>query len=291
MVDFLNDDITIEGAVTTKGSFVADGGLTVGVEGFSAGEVGDSWRAHVRVQVADVAERDDVVAWRTANAPISALNPLLVWRADGSLTGVNEITMDGVNWYAESPVAGDLEMTMAAAAPYGWLLCQGQLLASAATNYPALWAAASPAYRVGGDLRLPDLRGRLPMGAGQGAGLTLRNIGDVTGTETVALTESQLASHAHSGTTNDPDRSLNHNHTIKMGQEDGQALSGNENQYELHDPSGGFTHETSNVAETSAPTAGTSLKHKHTFTTGTTGAGEGHPNIPPSAIVNFKVKV
>lgn len=254
MVDFLNDDVTFEGEVTTNAELIVNGGLIVGPGGAAAGEVGESWPAHTRVQVADVTERTALVAWRAANDPISATRPLLVWRADGSLTGVNEITVDGVNWFAESPLSGDIEMTMATAAPYGWLLCQGQVLANAAVDYPALWAAASTAYRVGGSLRLPDLRGRVPMGSGTGPGLTLRNIGDAVGSETVVLTEAQIPAHRHTET---------------------QMLS---------PLSGAYAFD---VYDGGSYIAGGPL----TPLSGSTGGGQGHPNVPPAAIVNFKVKI
>jgi len=44
---------------------------------------------------------------------------------------------------------------------------------------------------------LPDLRGRTAMGAGQGPGLSNRTLGDSLGVESVTLSETQLAGHAH----------------------------------------------------------------------------------------------
>ncbi len=205
MVDFLNDDVTFEGTATHEGELIANGTLTIGPGGQSFGDPtttpATSWLAHTRVQIPNVAARAALVAWRTANAPISADNPLLVWRADGSLTGVNEITLNGTDWYAESPLSGDIELTLATSASFGWLLMQGQLLANAAVNYPALWAAAHPVLREGSALRIPDMRGRAAIGAGQGTGLSLRNLGDITGNETVTLNTTQMPSHNHNGTT------------------------------------------------------------------------------------------
>lgn len=79
----------------------------------------------------------------------------------------------------------------------GWALCDGQLLAISQNN--ALFALLGTTY--GGDGRttfaLPDLRGRVPVHMGQGAGLTHRNLGDRFGTEEVSLTVDQLPAHAH----------------------------------------------------------------------------------------------
>lgn len=302
MTDFLNDNV-FHGKNTVAGELIADGGLVVGSGGLQYGESIDvpanNWSAQTRVQVADVTERDALVAWRTANDPISVNRPLLVWRANGSLTGVNEITLNGVDWYAESPLAGDIEMTMAAVAPFGWLLCQGQLLADAAVNYPALWATADPVFRSGGSLRLPDLRGRVPMGAGQGTGLTLRNLGDLTGAESVAITEGQLPSHSHT---------INHDHSNATAASAGSHTHSRtlyRSDVDDHDHRSGTSSDTVPAsAADSGNEALTSVQnnaagaHTHSVnvpafngSSGAVGSGQAHPNVQPSAIVNFKVKV
>lgn len=82
-------------------------------------------------------------------------------------------------------------------APRGWLACDGQLLSIAQNT--ALFSLLGTTY--GGDGRstfgLPDLRGRLPMGTGQGPGLSLRELGQQVGTEAVTLTTAQMPSHNH----------------------------------------------------------------------------------------------
>lgn len=293
MVEHLNDTDVFEGKVVTKGELIAEGVLTIGVGGMAYGEgteSADSWEAIARVRVANVTERAAVVAWRNANAPITAMNPLLVWRADGSLTGVNELTLDGTNWYAETPLAGDVELSLAATAPYGWLFLQGQTLPNAATNYPALWAQASAVFRVGSDLKLPDMRGRVPIGAGQGTSLTLRNLGDVLGAENVQLSEAQMPSHFHTGETGSPDRSLNHTHNVQRG---GTEASGDlpNTGKNLWYAGTGDAVATTFIASTADATAGSTLNHQHPFTTSSKGSSQAHPNMQPSAVLNFKVKV
>ncbi len=44
---------------------------------------------------------------------------------------------------------------------------------------------------------LPDLRGRIPIHAGSGPGLTPRNLGAKSGQENVTITSQQVASHTH----------------------------------------------------------------------------------------------
>jgi len=90
-------------------------------------------------------------------------------------------------------------------APRGWALCQGQLLAI--SQYQALFSLLGTMY--GGDGRttfgLPDLRGRVPIGFGQGPGLSSHNQGSAGGTETVALTAAQMPSHSHAVNANNSD--------------------------------------------------------------------------------------
>lgn len=82
-------------------------------------------------------------------------------------------------------------------APRGWAFCDGQLLPIASNS--ALFSIIGTVY--GGDGRntfaLPDLRGRVPMHAGSGPGLTPRQIGQRVGLEDVTLVESQMPAHNH----------------------------------------------------------------------------------------------
>jgi microcystin-dependent protein len=82
-------------------------------------------------------------------------------------------------------------------APQGWAWCDGQLLPLSQNT--ALFSLLGTTY--GGDgksnFALPDLQGRAPMHPGQGPGLSLRDLGEAGGSETVSLLESEIPSHAH----------------------------------------------------------------------------------------------
>ena len=84
-----------------------------------------------------------------------------------------------------------------AVAPEGFLICDGaELLAS---EFADLFTAIGTIYGVGeapGSFKLPDLRGRSPIGAGQGAGLSDRVIGIADGSETHQLTVEEMPAHA-----------------------------------------------------------------------------------------------
>lgn len=292
MVEFLNDVAVFKDGVTVEGPLLASGGLTVGPGGAAVGDDTDSWPGFVRVRVADAAERTAVKQWRDVNDPITTSNPLFVWRANGALGGLNEMTLNGTDWYSEGPSAGDVEMTIATSAPVGWLLMQGQLLANAAVDYPTLWAAASPALREGGSLRIPDMRGRVPMGAGTGTGLTLRNLGDKIGAEAVAITEAQLASHTHLQNAHNHIQNP-HRHTPAN-----RSFFGVYNSTTSMETIGAIGGEGWAILQTTGSTAGesatdytTPTNQAATATNQPAGGNEAHPNVQPSLVLNFKVKI
>ena len=95
------------------------------------------------------------------------------------------------------PFIGEIRIFAGTFAPQGWAFCDGQLLAIAQNT--ALFSLLGTNY--GGDGRttfgLPDLRGRVPMHAGSGPGLTPRYLGQTGGQEHVTLNESQIPAHTH----------------------------------------------------------------------------------------------
>ena len=82
-------------------------------------------------------------------------------------------------------------------APTGWAFCQGQLLPIAQNQ--ALFSLLGTTYGGNGTttFALPDLRGRVPVGFGQGPGLSNRVIGEQFGSELVTLNINQMPSHNH----------------------------------------------------------------------------------------------
>ncbi len=82
-------------------------------------------------------------------------------------------------------------------APQGWAFCNGQLLSIAQNT--ALFSLLGTYY--GGDGRstfgLPNLQGNVAIDAGQGSGLSLYDLGETGGSDSVTLTLNQLAAHTH----------------------------------------------------------------------------------------------
>ena len=82
-------------------------------------------------------------------------------------------------------------------APKGWAWCDGQLLPLSQNT--ALFSLLGTTYGGNGksNFALPDLQGRSPMHPGQGPGLSLHDLGETGGSETVSLLESEMPAHAH----------------------------------------------------------------------------------------------
>jgi microcystin-dependent protein len=206
-----------------------------------------------------------------------------------------------------SPV-GSMLMFGGASAPTGWLFCRGQEVAIA--TYPALSSVLGTTYGAltngsGGvgttHFRLPDLLGRVPMGAGTGTGLVARTLGTKIGSESTTLTSSHIplhdhtinhghahtitanqASHDHtigwqSDGTNDHDHALDSGSVTRVaGPSDGGASGTGTIDTGNTDPaitiSGGVTNHTGSSGDygTASPTAVTAVQ--------------------PSTVVNFIIK-
>lgn len=82
-------------------------------------------------------------------------------------------------------------------APRGWAWCDGQLMPLSQNT--ALFSLLGTTYGGNGksNFALPDLQGRAPMHPGQGPGLSLHDLGETGGSETVTLLESEIPSHSH----------------------------------------------------------------------------------------------
>lgn len=141
-------------------------------------------------------------------------------------------------------------------APRGWALCDGQILAISQND--ALFSILGTTY--GGDGRttfgLPDLRGRVTVHPGTGAGLSTRRLGQQGGSENNAITANQLPSHNH----------------IVSAKEEANAA----------DPSGNF------IAGTGTNAFGTTADiQMNPNATTNAGAGQLVNNIQPFGCVNY----
>ena len=228
-------------------------------------------------------------------------------------TSGNLLTSNGTTWQSTAPAASSSLPTGAimpfagASAPSGgYLLCDGSSVSS--STYLALHAVISNTYGgsaytggAGLNFTLPDLRGRLPMGAGTGTGLnasgtgapsgtaqTARTRGQWLGEETHLLTTAELANHTHANTVSGGSTGNAGSHTHTFSKEVLTYVGSGGSRY---DPYPGSVW-------TGSPAAGLTLStqadHSHTFTPSITnvaaGSGSRHATIPPVVVLNYIIK-
>lgn len=104
------------------------------------------------------------------------------------------------NWGAcptGGKVIGEIFLWPSGTPPTGCLACDWSYLDPDA--YPDLYAVIGFTFGNDGfgNFRLPDLRGRMPIGAGQGVGLTDRVLAEMDGQEDVTLQIYQMPAHTH----------------------------------------------------------------------------------------------
>lgn len=180
-----------------------------------------------------------------------------------------------------------------ATAPNGWLFCDGssQLRAS----YQALFDVIGTTYGTGDSgattFSLPDLRSRFPLGAGQGAGLTNRVVGNTDGVERVTLTQSELAQHSHTA---------NHDHgtvsTTTIGNHqhgyDGIVFVGAfgniPNNTGAPEP-GRFQANAGNTVAAGSHSHNVTIPNLN-LTTSAVGSNSSHENMPPFIVLNHLIK-
>lgn len=146
-------------------------------------------------------------------------------------------------------------------APRGFALAAGQLLSIAQNT--ALFSLLGTTYGGNGTttFQLPDLRGRTPIGYGNG-GQSTTNLGQVGGTETVTLISTQIPAHTHSvyaTTTNGTTRN----------------------------PNGAVYASTTSALHTAFPGSPGVPLHSSTLTP--TGGTQPHPNLQPYLTINFSI--
>ena len=115
-----------------------------------------------------------------------------------------EVSGSDLNVTITSNIIGEIKMWTTTTVPSGWLQCDGSAVSR--TTYADLFSIIGTLYGAGDaatTFNLPDLRGRTPVGIGQGDTAegggtgTVRSIADLFGAETHTLTVDELAAHSH----------------------------------------------------------------------------------------------
>lgn len=115
--------------------------------------------------------------------------------------------------------------------PKGWAWCDGQLIPISQNT--ALFSLLGTTYGGNGSstFALPDLQGKVPMHPGQGPGLSLHNLGETGGTDTVTLSLDEIPMHVHLvGVAPEPGEVTSPtNNTISISQEGNVYIAGSPN--------------------------------------------------------------
>lgn len=111
---------------------------------------------------------------------------------------------------ASDPFLGQIAFVAFNFAPRGWAECKGQLLPI--NQNQALFSLLGTTYGGNGttNFALPNMQGRVPVGDGQGSGLSLKILGQQGGAESVRLTQNEMPIHTHliTGTTEEGNTNL-----------------------------------------------------------------------------------
>jgi microcystin-dependent protein len=96
-----------------------------------------------------------------------------------------------------NPFLAEIRIFTAGFAPKGWAFCDGQLMPISQNT--ALFSLLGTTYGGNGtsNFALPNLQGCAPMQAGQGPGLSLRDLGETAGEQTVTLLQTEMPAHSH----------------------------------------------------------------------------------------------
>jgi microcystin-dependent protein len=168
------------------------------------------------------------------------------------------------NYYLDDYILippGTVMQSAAITRPGGWLLCDGSRLNT--NDYPDLFNAIGHTYG-GSDtsFNLPDIRGRVPIGSGSGAGLTSHSLGSTGGEESHTLTTSEIPSHSHGSNAPGGTRGL--------ATSDGNNTAG-----------GGLDYTPGEINLWATPTA---------LTINNTGGGNAHNIMQPFITLNYIIK-
>jgi microcystin-dependent protein len=155
--------------------------------------------------------------------------------------------------------------------PHGFAFCNGQLMPI--TQNTALFSLLGTNF--GGDgtqtFALPDLRGRVPIHWGQGAGLSNYNLAQTGGAENITLTTTQIPAHSHA---------VNANVSIP------NAASPSGASFASSPVTGSGPNASQlNIYQTNAPNGAT----LNAGTIGSTGSNQAHPNIQPYVAISYVI--
>jgi microcystin-dependent protein len=166
------------------------------------------------------------------------------------------------------PFLAEIVMFAGNFAPRGWAFCQGQILSIAQNT--ALFSLLGTTFGGNGQttFALPDLRGRVPVGTGQGPGLPRVDLGQVAGEPTHTLIITEMPAHNHSA-----------------------QAAGNSNAGNSTNPSGNTWASSTNRDNVYVNAAPNGPMASNTVTVGISGGSQPHNNMQPYLGINFIIAI
>ena len=213
-------------------------------------------------------------------------------------------------------ITGEIKMFASATAPAGWLNCDGSTVLRA--DYPELFAIIGHTYTdlttssTNGSqvadsslqFRLPNMQGRIPVGAGTGVktgtsgnldtsnnALTARTIGNYADEEETTLTSSQSGLPAHKHDISDSE--LSHGHTIKgaVTSDVGPGGAAQSVWVHLSDAAGPDSWSSDTVSMKSGVVQNGGPSGAETDNNTAADAADGHTNFQPCVVINYIIKI
>ena len=273
------------GPVGATGSTGATGATGIQGETGSAGGVGATGATGPSGLQGD--------AGPTGVGATGATGPVGATGASGA-TGPTGVTSPGMP-------TGSITQFAGSTAPSGWLTCDGTAVSR--TTFADLFAAIGTAYNIGGeagtDFRLPNMKGRVPVGFDSGQ-TEFDSLGESGGAKTHTLTTAEMPSHTHTQNSHNHTQDA-HGHSINdpTHSHGMQAMGSNPsdntgtNGYVLTgasaDTQGGFRSILANSTGVTV-NSNTATNQATTATNQNTGGGGAHNNLQPYIVLNYIIK-
>lgn len=180
------------------------------------------------------------------------------------------VVLFGQAGYAQDAMLGEIRMFAGTYAPRGWAFCDGRILSISGNQ--ELYSLLGTTYGGNGrtNFALPDLRGRVSIGAGRAPGLSSYRPGMKGGSETVRLNVNQMPAHSHPAEV-----------TVNASSEEGNSAVPTKNVW-AKTPEGSPGYST---------TSNTAMGGAVNVTVGQVGGGQPYENRSPYQVINFIISL
>ncbi len=183
--------------------------------------------------------------------------------------------------------------------PFGYIACDGSTVSR--VTYARLFEIIGTSFGAGDGsttFKLPDFRGRVAVGSGQGSSLTNRTLAQTGGAETHALSEAELASHTHIQNSHNHSQNA-HSHNVygsnatgatavNIGQSSSTGLMGTSTA--TGGSLGYFTNTGTAAGVHQIISDTTATNNPFTATNQNTGGGQAHNNMQPFLVCTKIIK-